>query len=264
MKNKCNAKILVLDIETAPAKVYSWGLYDQNIGLNQVIQDSYMLSWAAKWYHQKRVLSDSLIEYRTKFKADPTDDSTIARSIWKLLDEADIVIAHNGDNFDLRWLNTVFLRHGMKPPSSFKSVDTLKETRGNFYNISNKLDYLCKKLSIGHKLKHEGFELWPKCMEGNVNAWKRMVRYNEKDVLLLQELYNILKPYMKNHPNLALYSTSEDTICPVCGGTEFRNKGYAYTSVNKYKRYVCKNCGKNIRSRKGELNKKDNIRNPKG
>jgi len=260
---KTTAKILILDIETAPAKVYSWGLYDQNIGINQIIQDSYMLSWAAKWYGEKKVRSDALINYKYVFKKDRTDEHMIAKSIWKLLDEADIVIAHNGDRFDIRWLNDVFLRNGMKPPSSFKSIDTLKESRGNFYSISHRLNYLCQRLGIGHKLKHEGFEMWPKCMRGEKGAWKRMIHYNCKDVVLLEELYDIIKPFMKNHPNLALYTDGHEIMCPICGSNKFKKKGFAYTSTNKYRRYICKDCGKNIRERQAEKNG-THIKNTKG
>jgi len=259
------AKILFLDVETSPCKAYAWGLWDQNIGLEQIIQDSYMLSWSAKWQGETKVMSDGLINYKSVYKKDPTDEHCLAKSIWKLMDEADIVVGHNGDNFDIKWLNTVFLRNGLQPPSSYKSVDTLKESRGNFYQLSHRLNFLCQRLSIGHKLKHEGFELWKKCMDGDVKAWKRMIHYNAKDVVLLEELYDLIKPFMKNHPNLALYTESEDTTCPTCQGTSFRKKGYAYTQNNKYQRWVCNNCGKNVREKKGLLNgKAKNIKNPRG
>jgi len=244
-----SAKILILDIETAPAKVFAWGTYDQNIGLSQIIEDSYMLSWSAKWLGESKIHSDCLYYHQHTFKHNRRDESQIAKSIWKLLDQADIIVAHNGDNFDIKWLNTVFLRTGMKPPSTFKSVDTLKVSRGNFYMISHRLNYLCQVLDIGHKLKHEGFELWPKCMNGDKHAWNRMMHYNKKDVILLEELYTLVRPFIPNHPNLSMYSDGDKIICSGCGGSDFKKKGFAYTNVNKYQRYVCKNCGKNIRDR---------------
>ncbi len=261
-----SARILMLDIETAPAKVYTFQLRDVTINIEAVIQDSYMLSWSAKWHSEKKVMSDALINYPSVFKKDKTDEHMIAKSIWKLLDETDIVVAHNGDRFDIKWLNDVFLRNGMKPPSSYKTIDTLKESTGNFYSISHRLNYLCQRLGIGHKLKHEGFAMWPKCMRGDKQAWKCMMKYNKLDVTLLEELYDLIKPFMKNHPNLALYSELDTTICPICSGTEFRSKGFSYTSTNKYRRYVCKNCGKNVRDRQGLINQKNgaHIRNTKG
>lgn len=268
MNPKITAKILILDIETAPAKVYTFQLRDVTISIDAVIQDSYMLSWSAKWYGNKKVMSDALINYPATFQKDKTNEYKIAQSIWKLLDEADIVIAHNGNNFDIKWLNDVFLRNEMKPPSSYKSIDTLKESRGNFHSISHKLDYLCQRLGIGHKERHEGFSMWPKCMNGDKQAFKKMIKYNKKDVILLEELYDLIKPYMKNHPNLALYTDSTEMICPVCGGNKFKKKGFSYTASNKFRRYICQgqNCGKNIRDKQSFLNGQNSshIKNTRG
>ena len=41
--------ILFLDIETAPLLGYVWGLWKNNVGLNQIYRDSYVLNWAASW-----------------------------------------------------------------------------------------------------------------------------------------------------------------------------------------------------------------------
>jgi len=256
-----SAKILFLDIETAPNKVYTWGLWEQNVGLEQIIQPGYMLSWSAKWLGDKKILSDSLFNYRKKYKENPTDDSEISKTAWALIDEADIVVAHNGLDFDLKWLNAVFLKNGLQPASTIKVIDTLKVARANFRFLSNKLDFLSKTLGIGEKLKHEGFGLWVKCMSGDAKAWKRMIDYNKKDVKLLEDIYMKLRPFISNHPNLALYSDLKAKICPNCLSPRLRNKGYAYTATNKYTRYVCRDCGKNTRDRKSILTKveKSNI-----
>lgn len=252
-----NAKILLLDIETAPALVYTWGLFDQNIGLNQIVHDGYMLSWAAKWLGDARIMSDSVFNHTKSFKADPRDDKSIAFSIWKLMDEADIIVAHNGDQFDIKWLNTVFLKNGLPPISSYKSVDTLREAKNNFKFLSNKLEFLVKKLGVGEKMGNEGFTLWTRCMEGDKKAWDIMVKYNKQDVLVLEKLYLQLRPFIKRHPNLALYADGTNLICTSCGGSEVRKKGYAYTQNNKFQRFICLACGKNIRDGKGLLTKEE-------
>lgn len=250
-----SARTLVLDIETAPNVVYTWGIYDQNISLEQIIQEGYMLSWSAKWLGSKEVMSDYIAKYKNHFIKNPTDDSQIAKSVWPLLDEADIIVAHNGDNFDIKWLNYVFLKNNMKPVSTFKSIDTLKVARAHFRFLSNKLNFISKTLGIGEKLKHEGFELWKKCIEGDQKSWAKMLDYNKKDVLLLEQVYLKLRPFISNHPNLAVYLDEEAKICPNCEGRDFNSKGYSYTNSGKFQRFVCKACGKNIRGKKNVLSK---------
>ena len=248
-------KILFLDIETAPSTAYVWGMYDQNINPIQVIQPGYVLCWSAKWADKKEKMFDSIFNHKDLFKKDPECDYHIAQSLWKILDEADIVIAHNGDDFDLKWANTIFLKNGLTPVSSYKSIDTLKEARTNFKFLSNKLEYLIKDLALGEKLKTSGFDLWIKCMKGDPTAWKEMERYNKRDVDILEELYKVMKPFMKRHPKLSLYFDKEDIMCNNCASTKLQKNGFAYTSGNKYQRYVCTECGANCRSKTSLLTK---------
>ncbi len=256
-------KILLLDIETAPIKAYTWGLFDQNINPVQIIDHGYMLSWAAKWFDKKEIMFDSIFNHKKEFKANPKSDEKIAKSIWPIMDEADIILAHNGDNYDLKWLNMVFLKHNMKPASTFKSIDTFRVVKSSFRFESNKLEEIGKFLGCGQKVEHEGFPLWVKCMHGDEKAWKKMEQYNKHDVVLLEKVYEKIRPFIKNHPNLALYHDGSKPICPNCAGDKFSKKGFAYTFMNKYQRYVCNNCGKNVRGRKPILTKDqtDNILN---
>ena len=214
-----------------------------------------MLCGPAKWADQKDIMFDSIFNHRKDFLKDPTNDLNWAKSLWALIDSADVVIAHNGDDFDLKWANTLFLKHNLTPVSTYKTVDTLKVIRNNFRLLSNKLDYVCRSLKLGEKLKHEGLPLWIKCMKGNQESWKLMEKYNKRDVLILENVYEKIKPFIKNHPNLALYYDSILPTCPNCSGHNFNKRGFSYTAVNKYQRYVCTNCGKNVRSRNSELTK---------
>ena len=246
MKNN-TAKILILDIETAPAKVFTWGLWGVNIGINQIIEDGYILCWAAKWYGQKRIMWDSLLRYRNHFKADPANDKQIATTIWKLVDQADIVVTHNGDEFDLKWLNATFIKHHLPPVSTFKSVDTKKEAKKTSRFISNKLDFLARKLELGYKIDTGGFELWRECMTGNPTSWKKMLIYCKHDVRLLERIYKALRPFIKLHPNLGLWQKDGVRVCPNCGSDKIRKKGFFYTAISKFQRFICLECGKNIR-----------------
>jgi DNA polymerase elongation subunit (family B) len=229
-------KILVFDIETAPMTVYTWGLYDQNIGINQIENDWFMLCYSAKWLFEKEVLHNRL----TPKEAINKNDKRITKSLWKLLDEADIVIAHNGNAFDIKKTNARFLFHGMNLPSPYKSIDTLKIARKIFKVTSNKLDYLCEFLGINKKIDTGGFELWHKCVKGDSKALEDMDIYCRNDVEILEELYLRLRKYDKSHPNLGIY-LGDKSLCPNCGSDNIVDNGFHITPANKYvtKRCVC-------------------------
>ena len=229
-------KILVLDIETRPIMGYVWSLWKQNVGLNQIVEDWTILTWAAKWY------GDDYVYYGTA-EGQP-DDSQCLEDLWYLLDEADMIIAHNGDKFDIPKINARFLEHGWTPPSPYKKIDTLKVAKANLRLTSNRLDYIAKFLGFGGKLATGGMQLWIDCLNGKKKAWKRMLEYNIHDVVILEWVYETLRPWIKNHPNVALYSEDEATVCTVCGSHDIHYRGHAYTPVGKYQRYVCKDCGK--------------------
>lgn len=245
-------KVLLVDIETAPIIGYVWGLWDNNVSLNQIKSDWHLLSWAAKWLDEPKMF------YMDQRKAkNIEDDSKILGVIWDLLDEADVVITQNGKAFDQKKLNARFILNGFKPPSSFKHVDTFLIAKKHFAFTSNKLEFMSDKLCTKYKkLKHhrfEGFELWKQCLAGNPKAWKEMEKYNKHDVLTLEELYHKLSPW-DSTINFNLYNTTETYRCS-CGHTEFYLNGFIYTSTGKFQRYICKKCGKENRDRRNEFSK---------
>lgn len=246
-------KILTLDIETAPIMASVWRLFDQNVGLNMIEQDWYVLSWAAKWMHEDHVM------YEDKSDTWQNEhDKDLLLGIWKLLDEADIIITQNGKKFDAKKLNARFILNGMKPPSSYRHIDTLQEAKKHFGFTSNKLEYMTDKLcKIYKKLKHgkfPGFELWKECLHGNGEAWQEMKDYNIHDVLSLEELYKIMLPWMKTHLNVNLYYDDTELRCR-CGCTSFEHNGYAYTNLSKFDRFKCTACGGEVRGRVNLLSK---------
>jgi len=261
MNKQIGPKILVLDIETKPLLVYCWGLFDQNIGLNQIVEDWNVLAVAAKWYvgpdshiygpHDKMMYKD------LSSKKDKTDDRELMEWVWKLLDDCDILLSQNGIRFDSKKLNARFAIHGMDPPSSYKHIDTLVESKKNFSFTSNKLQYLsntlCDKYKKMIKREFEGMDLWTECLNNNKKAWKEMEDYNKLDVLSTEELYQKLSPWSTSI-DFNIYRENLEIICK-CGSKEFRNKGYAYTAVGRFQRSKCVKCGAETRSRKNLLSK---------
>jgi DNA-directed RNA polymerase subunit RPC12/RpoP len=252
MKKQKAPKILLVDIETAPLISFTWGLFDQNIPLNMLKNDWHLLSFSAKWIDSNKVM---YMDQRNE--NDITNDFKLLKGIWKLLDEADIIITQNGISFDIKKLNARFIINGMKPPSSFKQIDTLRLARKHFGFTSNKLEYLTNTLNkkhrkSGHK-KFSGFELWKECLAGNIKAWKEMEKYNKLDVLSLEELYKKLIPW-DSSVNFNLYHNGLYNQCK-CGSRELVKYGFAYTNIGKFQRYQCKECGAETRDRENLLDK---------
>ncbi len=227
-------KILLLDIETAPNKAYTWGLWKQNIALNQVEEFGYTLCWAAKWYGEKKMMFASIHANGKK---------KMLEEVYKLLDEADVVIHYNGVKFDIPILNQEFLSLGFTPPSPIIQIDLLRVVRKQFRLTSNKLDYVARYLGFGGKFQHKGMELWTECMAGDEASWKIMEKYNKQDVTLLEQVYKLLLPWISNHPNYGLFLKADRPTCPNCGSSHIIKRGVRYTQSLTYPRYLCKNCG---------------------
>lgn len=226
------AKILLLDIETAPNRAYVWGTWKQNINPEWIDAAGYVLCWTAKWLDSDEVIFHRLMDKNHK---------KLLMPMHKLLSEAHAVVHYNGQSFDIPTLNKEFLTNGITPPSPYKQVDLLLEMRSNFRFPSNKLDYICKVLELGGKLRHEGPQLWLSCMEDDGEAWERMEAYNRRDVELLERLYRKLLPWIKKHPNRAAMSGLP--VCPSCGSFDINRDGKYTASQLSYEQWHCGGCG---------------------
>lgn len=231
-------KVLFLDIETAPNIGYTWSKYETNV--IEFIKERYMLCYTVKWLDDKKVITEGLPDF-PEYKKDKTDDSALVKKLWEYVDEADVIVAHNGDKFDIKVMNARFLVNGLLPPSPYKTIDTLKEARKRFSFNSNKLTDLGQVLKLGKKLETGGFQLWKDCMAGITKAWNKMQRYNKIDVLLLEKVYFKLRPWMATHPNVGI--NIDRYACIQCGSKKTQKRGFSYAKVYKYQRYHCQDCG---------------------
>lgn len=242
-------RIVTLDIETAPLEVHSWGLWEQNIGLEMVGTDWSILSFSAKWLGDPKVVyADTGGRGVKKVR----DDSALLGQLWEILDEADIVIAQNGAGFDIKKINARLIQAGFKPYSPIKIVDTMLVAKKHFGFTSNKLAFLTDKLTKTKKLTHKkfpGFSLWSACLRDDPEAWAEMKRYNVADTIATEELYLVVRPWIEGHPNVAVYSTSETVSCPKCGGEKLKKNGSSFTQTGSYQRYRCLECGGFARGR---------------
>lgn len=243
-------KILTIDIETKPLKVYTFGIRDQYINPEQIIEDWSVMSWAAKWVGNDEVMYQDL-----SLNNDYTKDEIIIYGIWELMNEADVIIGQNSIRFDIPKLNGKFEKYKLGPPRPYKSVDT--------YRIKKKLGLTSSKLEYSteyynerfKKLKHSkfaGFSLWSECLKGNAEAWAEMKKYNIHDVLATEELYLNTLAKWDNSINYGVY-TGVKECCPTCGGTNLEENDFIYTKTGAYKGFICLDCKSNVSSKQNEL-----------
>lgn len=177
------------------AKGYFFGkIWETNIV--EVIENSFMLSFSYKWLGEKATHTYALPDFH-RFRKDKHDDSQLVAKLHELLSQADIVVHHNGDRFDVPTANTRLLFHGFSPPAPFKTIDTCKQARRLLKLPSNKLDDIGEYFGLGRKLAHTGKHLWLACMNGDRKAYKLMKKYNAQDVVLLENVYLKMLPYIK-------------------------------------------------------------------
>lgn len=241
--NPQGARIVTLDIETAPILAYVWGLFKQFVGLEQIVRDWSILSVTWKWLGEPEThYIDTWEDGKAK---DVCDDRKLLRKLWMVLDEADIVVTQNGIQFDIKKINARFIQEGLPPPSPFRQVDTKVEATKIARFTSNKLAWLAKVINKSQKDKHAdfpGFELWDQCLKRNPKAWEAMKKYNPIDVIETEGVYLQMRPYIVGHPNVGAYLGLTEPTCPKCGSLEVQQRGFARTQTGLYKRMRCSHC----------------------
>lgn len=245
-------KILFFDIETSLAKAYTYGLWDQNISIANVIEHPRMIAFTAKWLGKKKVYAYS--EYHQS-------RTEMLTALHELLEEADLVIGWNSKQFDVKWVNSEFMVDKMLPPSPYKQIDLMQETKRNARFLSNKLDYISERLLEDKKIEYNMARMWiivdnPDTPEAaRKKEWDAMLRYAKKDTALLEPLFKELLPWIRlPHP----VQQGEDK-CRNCSSTDLERRGVARTLNGTYQRYQCRTCGS--WSRGTQRSSSTNIRN---
>lgn len=223
-------RILLFDLETFPMLYYAWRPWKGRA--LEVLEYSKIISFSAKWLGGAQV-TKALCDY----SRDP--DYNLTKDLWNLIDEADIICAHNGKAFDFGRMNSQFLKMGFPPPSPIQKIDTKKTAKQVFGFDSNSLEHLAQFLGVGRKMTTGGYELWQDCRAGDPKAWAKMKKYNAHDVVILEKVYLAMRPWMPDHPNVTLF-TGE---CPKCGSENVQKRGLYRSATRLYQRYRCNSCG---------------------
>lgn len=225
-------RLLTIDIETRPITAYTWGIRDQNIGINQILDAGGILCFAAKFHGERKV----------HFSAEWEDgERKMLRKARDLLDEADAVLGWNSDRFDTRWLNGQFAKHGMNRPSPYTKVDVMKSARHFLCLPSYKLDFVAQFLGVGQKVRTGGFDLWTDVLNGDAKARALMRRYNIADTKLTEAVFDRLRQngWVKGLPNHAI---DGGHVCPHCGSDRLQARGFNHSKTRRYQRWQCREC----------------------
>lgn len=239
-------KILLYDLEISPILGWTYSLWDTNV--IKMEKPSHIMSLSWKWLGEETIYNSNQMENLARFKNDPHDDTDQVKALWKILDQANIVIGHNAKRFDNRMANAMFLQHDMTPPSSYKTIDTLQALRRIAMLPSNALGKAGDLLGLGTKTEETHSDLWYDCYKGDKKAWKKMIKYNNQDVVLLEKLYLLILPYISNHPNMATIMGNPH-VCPKCGSFDIRMDGLRYNTTTTYQRWRCLSCFTNFSDR---------------
>lgn len=232
-------KILIYDIETAHNLLAAFDLKTEYTPHTNILRERYIICAAWMWYGEKEVHTVSVLDDPSRFKKDQFDDYHVVKTLYEVMAEADAIVAHNGDKFDRKYIETRGLIHGLKALPPVTQIDTYKVAKQRFLFNSNRLDYLGKILGLGGK-KSTPAGLWLDVLKGDKKAIEKMVDYNKRDVTLLRDVFIKLKPYMPNYLNRELFGK---TGCPRCGSSKTQSRGYHRAISRVYRRFQCQSCG---------------------
>lgn len=226
-------KILVFDIETSPNISYTWETYETNVV--EFVEEWQLLTVAWQWLDNQRIEVIGNCDYKSG------TDKELVHKLWELFNQADIIVGHNIDSFDIKKANARFIHYGLPSPSHYRTVDTMKAYKRHFKDNRNGLDYIAQKHQLGKKLPHTGFDMWKGCMNGDSKSWALMKKYNKQDVIVTTALYKFLLPWIDNHPNVATFLDKQG--CTNCGSVNLKSNGIRFANGTKFRRLQCLECG---------------------
>ena len=236
-------KRLFFDIETSYVYAPVWRTGEQYINHTNLKGEVKIICICYKWQYEDEV--------STLTWSDAQDDKEMIRKFIKILGEADEIVGHNHERFDLRQLRTRAIQQGVLMYPKYRTFDTLKKARKYFSFMSNKLDYLGQVLEVGRKLDHEGFTLWRNTVEGETKAikkeyLKKMADYCAQDVILLEDCFNVLMPYVDHNVNHAVLKFGYEGRwrCPECSSLNVKLSHTDTTPMGYIKRYMRCECKK--------------------
>ena len=231
-------KRLYFDLESSPNIGFFWEAgYKKNIDSSNIIKERGIICICYKWEDAKDVHS---LQWDHK-----QNDKRMLEAFIKVANEADELVGHNGDRFDLAWIRTRCLFHGLSMFPKYTTIDTLKIARQKFKFNSNKLNYIADFLGFGEKIKTD-FSLWRNIvLNKDPKAMDDMIKYCKKDVVLLEKVHKELAKHMEAKTHYGVVFGAHRGSCPECGSDDLvRQRERVMASGLRKIQYQCKTCGK--------------------
>lgn len=232
-------KAIVLDIEISPHLTYTYDTYEADVV--KMVRPQFLLSFAWKELGSKKVTVVALPDFKDHYRKKPYSDELLCRELRDVIDRYPVIIGHNFKRFDIRKIYARFMYWGIKPPAHPLIIDTLTIARQVADFPGNSLAKLADFLHVPQPKLHFGIDEWIACIEGDDKAWTREKRYNGRDILVNEQIYYLLRPFMRTHPNMNADDGTKG--CHACGSTSLMKKGRRYSAAGWRQRYECKSCG---------------------
>ena len=226
---------LFYDIEVAPGVYWAWRPgYNINLSYKNQLKEAAMICVSWKWEGNDKV-------HHLQWDAKQNDAKMVAEFI-KVLESADEICGHNSDSFDLKWVRTRAIKHGLAMSPDFVAYDTWKEAKKMFRFDSGSLDYITKYLGVSQKKETGGSSLWVDVVfNKDKKALKRMVAYCDGDVVAQAAVFEKMKPYLTSKANYADYISD----CPECGSQLTTVSKRRKTAAGHAKvQFQCGDCGR--------------------
>lgn len=239
-------KTLIYDIETAPDIFWGWGTGKKVVHAGQIIRPGKIICISYRFMHwplgRVKHLTWDFKKRENRFSYRWSDKKMVEK-FYKIANTADVIVGHNGDAFDAKTINLRLAYYNIGSLDHLLSEDTLKQSRRSFRAPSHRLDFLCRYFNIPGKLSTSS-DLWKEvALYDNRAKLKEMVTYCDNDVLILEELYKRVFPFVKHRLNRAVF-TANPAACPHCGGFHNNKRGFKQKGLGKYQWYQCLDCGR--------------------
>ena len=240
LTNYTGMKRLFFDIETSPCVGWFWRpSYKTRLSYDNVIEDAKIICISYKWQGEE--------ETYTLDWGKEQDDKKLIKQFIKIMESADEIVGHNGDRFDIPWIRTRALFHGITSVPRWRTLDTLKSVRGNLNLPSNRLDAIGRYFGLGEKIYVDG-ELWKNVVFGDGSRLAEMIKYCEGDVVLLEKIYEKIIGVVPLKTHVGVIKGGEPWSCPGCGSSNVIKNGTDVTTTGVEKqKMMCRACRRSYR-----------------
>ena len=264
-------RICYLDIEKSFNISGHYGQWSQNLNQAAKFRESHILSYCYAFNDDEEIkgsvldaeeLQQDFLNCLAEGKVHTTVDELLVLELWALFSNSDVIVAYNGRGFDVKEIQARFLQYGLPPTPPVKVIDPLLIVKDKFRLPFKSLKYVAEFLGVTQKIENDGNKLWKKATMGNADALHELLEYNKGDITTMREVYKKIQGWGNTGVNLALYSESQSSLCPLCSSDDIKPLAgkFAYTSQRKYSVYRCNSCQAVLRSNRKEVGGTDLVR----